>query len=502
MRKALLAATGLAPTVADAERAARTCLLIAAAVTCFIFPERRLVLARSELLLNAFDMNTVGHLAHGLWRHPRDRAVDYKDIAYWQDLARTLERGLFDGLFLADTSGVYDVYGGSADTALRHAIQLPSNDPAVLVPAMAAVTEHLGFGITVNLSHETPYLFARRMSTLDHLSRGRLGWNIVTGFLDSSARATGNTVLTGHDARYERADEFMDVVYQLWETSWDDDAVVADALRGVYAEPSRVHSVRHDGPHYQIDAIHLSEPSLQRTPVLYQAGASARGIAFAARHAECLFIPNQGRAATAGLVKTLRERIAEAGRDPAAVRILTSLEVIVGQTETEANDKLADYRRYAEPRAALAQFASATGIDLSRYEGDEPIRPTGGEAIQSAHHAITRGSATGAWTVNRLLGEMTLGGRFTPIVGAPGPVATELIDWADATGVDGFNLVRTVTPEGFADIADLLVPELQARGRFKPAYAPGTLREKLLGGPARLALPHPGAAWRRNAARA
>ncbi|MFS2054307.1 amino acid adenylation domain-containing protein, partial [Variovorax sp. CT11-76] len=190
-------------------------------------------LPRRPILLNAFDMNTPSHLTHGLWRHPRDRATDYKRLPYWLDLARTLERGLFDGLFLADVTGVYDVWGGNPEAALRHGIQVPINDPAVLVSAMASVTRHLGFGITATIAAEAPHAFARRMSTLDHLSEGRIGWNIVTGFLDSSARAQGAAAATGHDRRYDLADEFMTLVYRLWEESWDDDAVIADRARGI-----------------------------------------------------------------------------------------------------------------------------------------------------------------------------------------------------------------------------------------------------------------------------
>lgn len=450
-----------------------------------------------ELLLNAFEMNTVGHLAHGLWRHPRDQSHRHGSVHYWQDLARTLEAGLFDGLFLADVTGVYDVYGGSADAALRHAIQLPVHDPLPLVPAMAAVTQHLGFGVTVNLSQELPHVFARRLSTLDHLSGGRLGWNIVTGFLDSAARATGGTAQPAHDDRYARADDFMDAVYKLWEGSWDDDAIRADAAAGVYADPSRVRRIRHEGPWYRVDALHLTEPSPQRTPVLYQAGASARGTAFAARHAECIFLPNHGIAATAALVRTLRQGLAQAGRAPDSARILTSVEVIVAPTEAEARDKAEAYARYAQPEAALAQFASATGIDFSRYGPDEPIRAGRGEGIRSAHDAIAAGDAAGAWTVRRLLDGMRLGGRFTPLIGSPSQVVDELLRWADEAGIDGFNLVRTVAPECFEDFARWVVPELQSRGRFKQAYAPGTLREKLFGtGQARLPPSHTGAQWR------
>lgn len=450
-----------------------------------------------ELILNAFEMNTVGHLAHGLWRHPRDQSPRHGDIHYWQQLARTLEASLFDGLFLADVTGVYDVYGGSADAALRHAIQLPVHDPLPLVPAMAAVTQHLGFGVTVNLSQELPHLFARRLSTLDHLSGGRLGWNIVTGFLDSAARAAGAPAQTSHDDRYARAEDFMEAAYKLWEASWDDDAVRADAASGLYTDPARVRRIRHDGPWYRVDALHLTEPSPQRTPVLYQAGASSRGTVFAARHAECIFLPNQGVQATAALVRSLREQLAQAGRAPDAARILTSIEVIVAPTEGEARDKAEDYALHAQPEAALAQFAAATGIDFSRYGPDEPIRSGRGEGIRSAHDAIASGTDAGAWTVRRLLDGMRLGGRFTPIVGSPSQVADALLEWADDAGVDGFNLVRTVTPECFEDFGRLVVPELQSRGRFKRAYAPGTLREKLFGaGHARLSPAHAGAQWR------
>ena len=179
--------------------------------------------------------------------------------------------------------GVYDVYGSSPDAALRNAAQTPGNDPLLLIPAMAAVTENLGFGVTSNLSFEPPYTFARRMSTLDHLTDGRVGWNVVTGYLDSAARGAGKDKQTAHDDRYDIADEYMEVVYKLWEGSWEDDAVLRDRARGIFADPAKVHRVHHEGKNYRLDAIHLSEPSPQRTPVLYQAGTSPRGRQFAAR---------------------------------------------------------------------------------------------------------------------------------------------------------------------------------------------------------------------------
>ena len=229
-------------------------------------------------------------MAPGLWRHPRDRFDRYIDLNYWTELARLLERGKFDGLFLADVLGPYDVYQGKADAAIHSGIQIPVNDPLLLVSGMAAVTEHLGFGVTCALTYEHPYPFARRALTLDHLTKGRFGWNIVSGYLDSAARNFGLDQQTQHDDRYAFAEEYMEVCYKLWERSWDQDAVRRDRKSGMFADPAKVHSIGHSGEYFKVPGFNLSEPSPQRTPVLYQAGASRRGKDFAAKHAECVFV--------------------------------------------------------------------------------------------------------------------------------------------------------------------------------------------------------------------
>jgi len=306
-----------------------------------------------EIRLNAFEMNCVAHQSPGLWRHPRDRSREYRRLDGWIELAKTLERGLFDGLFLADVLGVYDVFGGSPESALRHATQTPVNDPLLLVPAMAAATEHLGFGVTVTLSYEPPFPFARRMSTLDHLTDGRIGWNVVTGYLDSAAKGSGQNGQRLHDERYAVAEDYMEVVYKLWEGSWADDAVVADIKSGVFTRPERVRRVQHDGPHYKLDALHLSEPSPQRTPVLYQAGTSPAGRAFAARHAECVFMSGPSKKVIAPRVAAIRELAGEYGRDPQGILMFAMMTVVVAATDEEAQAKLADYRRYADPEGAL-----------------------------------------------------------------------------------------------------------------------------------------------------
>jgi len=449
-----------------------------------------------EIRLNAFDMNCVGHIQHGMWTHPRDRSIDYNTLEYWQDLARLAERGKFDGIFLADIVGVYDVFEGGPDPSIVNAVQIPVNDPLMVVPAMAAVTSHIGFGVTANLTYEPPYLFARRLSTLDHLTRGRVGWNIVTGYLDSAARGMGLPAQPDHDGRYDMADEYMAVVYQLWEGSWEDDAVLRNKANRVFADPAKIHRVRHVGRHYQVDAIHLAEPSPQRTPVLYQAGSSTRGREFAAMHAECVFVNGPDKQITRGIVADIRARAVAHGRDPRDILILLLRSAVVGRTRREAEEKYREYHEHASIGGALAHFSSSTGIDLSRYDMDEPIRYVKNDANNSAVEAITTLSAE-PWTLRRIISQMGLGSRNMPIVGSAEEVADELIAWVEETDIDGFNLSRIVTPESLRDFVDLVVPILQERGVYKRDYAPGTLRQKLFG-QSRLPAAHPATAHRRR----
>ncbi|MCE5982880.1 LLM class flavin-dependent oxidoreductase [Pseudomonas sp. LF19] len=450
-------------------------------------------MAKKKILLNAFNMNCVGHINHGLWTHPRDNSSQYKTLEYWTELAQLLERGLFDGLFIADIVGVYDVYQQSVDVPLKESIQLPVNDPLLLVSAMAAVTRNLGFGLTANLTYEPPYLFARRLSTLDHLSRGRVGWNIVTGYLDSAAKAMGLDQQPEHDRRYDQADEYLQVLYKLWEGSWEDGAVVNDRQQRVYARPDKVHKVNHKGEFYRVEGYHLCEPSPQRTPVLFQAGSSERGLSFAGSHAECVFISGQNKAATRAQVDKVRAAAVAAGRDPQAIKVFMGLTVIVARTEEQAKAKHAEYLRYASAEAGVAHFASSTGIDFSEYELDEPIQYVKSNAIQSA----TKNLQNNDWTRRKLLEQHALGGRYITLIGSPTQVADELESWIAETGLDGFNLARTVTPESYVDFIDLVIPELQRRGSYKTAYEQGSLREKLFASDQpHLPADHPGASYR------
>jgi FMN-dependent oxidoreductase (nitrilotriacetate monooxygenase family) len=449
-----------------------------------------------EIRFNAFDMNCVGHQSPGLWAHPRDRSWQYKDLEYWTELAQILERGRFDGLFIADVLGVYDVFRGNLDAALRHSAQIPVNDPIQLVPAMALVTKHLGFGLTASLSFEHPYTFARRLSTLDHLTKGRAGWNIVTSYLDSGARNIGLSGQTAHDDRYDVADEYLEVCYKLWEGSWEDGAVLRDRERRIFTDPSKVHPIAHDGRFFKVPGVHLSEPSPQRTPVLYQAGASSRGRRFAGEHAECVFVATPSKTVLKKTVADIRESVAAAGRDPRSVLIFNLQTIIVDQSDAKAKAKLDDYRRYISLDGALTLGSGWMGIDFGAYGLDEPLRHIRTNAVQSSVDAFSSADPEKVWTVRELGEWIGIGGLGPLFVGGPRTVADLLEEWVADTDVDGFNLAYAVTHETFADIVEHLVPELQKRGIYKKDYAPGVLREKLFGAGPRLPQSHPGARWR------
>ena len=450
---------------------------------------------------NAFQMNSVGHQSPGLWTHARDRSHRYTDPQHWTELAQLLETGLFDAVFLADVLGVYDVYRGSLDAALEHGVQVPLNDPLALVPIMAQATTHLGFGVTCALTYEHPYTFARRISTLDHLTGGRIGWNIVTGYLDSAARNLGLQQQLGHDERYDLADEYLDVVYKLWEKSWDDDAVVNDKARGIYADPAKVHPINHAGRHYQVPGIHLCEPSPQRTPLLYQAGTSPRGTRFAARHAEATFVSGPSKTVVKRYADELRAAVRQGGRDGDALLIYAQALVITGATAEEARAKHADYLRHVNIEAALVLLSGWTGVDFSRYPLDATIDYIDSPAGRSALASFSQADPNRKWTVREAAEYIGLGGRGPVIVGDARQVADQLESWLDETGIDGFNLAFAVAHDSMADVVAHIVPELQRRGRYRREYDEGTLRHKLFRRGDRLPEEHHGRQVRIDAAR-
>lgn len=449
-----------------------------------------------KISFNAFEMNCIAHQSPGLWRHPQDRSVEYKDLEYWTDLAQILERGFFDGIFIADVLGIYDVYHQSAEHALTGAVQVPVNDPLQIVPAMAAVTKHLGFGVTTSISFEHPYPFARRISTLDHLTKGRVGWNIVTSYLESGSKNLGLKTQVNHDNRYDIADEYLEVLYKLWEGSWEEGSVLRDRESGIFADHKKVHPIQHEGKYFTVPGIHICEPSPQRTPVLYQAGASSRGQKFASQNAECVFIAAPSKIATKKVVQGIRQKLAQEGRDPYSVKIYALLSIVTDETDPKAQAKFKEYQSYGSYDGALTLLSGWSGVDFSQYQPTDKVEYIQTNAIQSLLDSYVNADPERVWTIEEIANWNSLGGNGPVLVGSAETVSDALQQWVEDTDVDGFNLAYILAHQTFADVVEFIVPELQKRGVYQTSYAHGTLREKLFGAGPYLPENHRGAKYR------
>ncbi|MEP7598775.1 LLM class flavin-dependent oxidoreductase, partial [Acinetobacter baumannii] len=416
-----------------------------------------------RISFNAFEMNCIAHQSPGLWRHPQDRSVEYKDLEYWTDLAQILERGFFDGIFIADVLGIYDVYHQSAEHALTGAVQVPVNDPLQIVPAMAAVTKHLGFGVTTSISFEHPYPFARRISTLDHLTKGRVGWNIVTSYLESGSKNLGLKTQVNHDNRYDIADEYLEVLYKLWEGSWEEGSVLRDRESGIFADHKKVHPIQHEGKYFTVPGIHICEPSPQRTPVLYQAGASSRGQKFASQNAECVFIAAPSKIATKKVVQGIRQKLVQEGRDPYSVKIYALLSIVTDETDAKAQAKFKEYQSYGSYDGALTLLSGWSGVDFSQYQPTDKVEYIQTNAIQSLLDSYVNADPERVWTIEEIANWNSLGGNGPVLVGSAETVSDALQQWVEDTDVDGFNLAYILAHQTFADVVEFIVPELQKR---------------------------------------
>jgi FMN-dependent oxidoreductase (nitrilotriacetate monooxygenase family) len=435
-----------------------------------------------KLILNAFVMQTPGHLNPGIFRYPGDQGSKYKDINHWIALAQKLEKAKFHAIFFADVLGGYDVYKGPAnlEPALPGSSQIPLIDPLYTVPALAAATKSIGFGVTVSTTYEPPYPLARRFSTVDHLTNGRIAWNIVTSYLDSAARNFGLDTQIEHDERYRIADEFLHVTYKLWEGSWREDAVSADATG--YTKADAVRQIHHKGKYFQVPGPHLCEPSPQWTPYLFQAGTSTAGKKFAAQHAEAVFVSGQTIDLIEISVKSLREEALSAGRDPNEFKIIMGILVIVAETDEAAYAKFEELKSYGDREGALALFGGWTGYDLSTYSDDEDFRFTKTPTVQSI---VSRWASTVPgkkdlkWNKDTIADYLAVGGAGAKIIGSTKTVVDELEHWVVEGGVDGFNFANVTIPGTFDDIIEFVLPELTKRGLFHEDYEVpgGTVRE-------------------------
>ena len=450
-------------------------------------------MTKKRILLNAFDMNCPSNQSPGLWSHPDNEAHRYTDINYWIEFAQLLEEAQFDSVFLADVLGPYDVYEGKRDAGLRQAVQSPINDPLLIVPAMAAVTKNLSFGITASVTHEHPYTFSRRMSTLDHLTKGRVGWNVVTSYLKSAALNMGLDEQIGHDDRYAIAEEYLDVCYKLWEKSWDEDAVVRDVERKMYVDPDKVHDIQHKGKYFTVPGAHLCEPSPQRTPVIFQAGLSPKGSAFAAEHAEGVYVSMPTTDIARKFVDKIRGQAAQFGRKGEDIKVYSLFTPIVGRTQEEAEAKYEDYKKHISLEGAMSLFSGWTGIDLSEYDLDEDLQFVENDSMRSRVEIFTKVDPDKKWTIREIAEFVGIGGIGPVVVGTPDKIADEMERWVNEADVDGFNITYAIKPGSFKDFAELVTPVLQERGliRQKDDVQSTTMRGNLFGTD-RLPENHPG----------
>lgn len=446
-----------------------------------------------QMRLNGFTQCCINHHSEGMWKHPLDGSNrGYRDIHYWMDLARLLERGCFDSLFLADVHGTYSTYRNSRDTAVCHAVQFPGNDPTVIIPAMAAVTRHLGFACTYSTTYFAPYQTAKLFSTLDHLTQGRIGWNVVTSYLADANANFGIEEELDHDTRYDRADEYMEVVYKLWEHSWEEDAVRRDHAGDMFTDPAKVHDIQHRGTWFQVPGPHMCEPSPQRTPMIFQAGQSGRGTRFAGQHAEAIFSVHPTLQSCAKSAASLRAAAVDAGRRPEDVRICQGVTVVVAPTDAEAKLKFETCQRYSSPEGSLALLSGWAGVDISQISTEKPLEQFESNAIRGVLGYFKAADPDRAWTVRDIGEYMSVGSIMPKIIGSPQTVADALEIWLEEGDIDGFNLVPITQPSGFRDFVELVVPELQRRGRVRSQYESSTLREHFFGaGQPRLPANHP-----------
>ncbi|UOT05380.1 LLM class flavin-dependent oxidoreductase [Rhodococcus opacus] len=419
----------------------------------------------SQFHLNAFLMG-VGH-HEAAWRHPRTKAHRVLDVAHFQELGRIAERGKLDSVFFAD--------GLAVGPRIKHNTQAIF-EPVTLLSAIAVATEHVGLIATASTSYSDPYNLARKFTSLDHISGGRAGWNIVTSAGADEAANFGVDGIPAHSGRYERAEEFVDVTLALWD-SWEDGAVVLDPETGVFADPGKVHTIDHDGPRFRVKGPLNSPRSAQGRPLLVQAGSSESGKEFAARYAEAVFTAQRTLEQGQEFYRDLEARVVKHGRNAGDLKVLPGIVPFIADTEEEAKALEQSFTDLISPEYSLRQLSTMLGVDLTKHSLDAPLPPL--DEIQgnkSRYQLVKDLAADGSLTVRQLIGLLGGGRGHRTFAGTPEQVADELQTWFEQGAADGFNIMPPYLPGGLDDFVDRVVPILQQRGLFRTEYTATTLR--------------------------
>ncbi|MFF3518084.1 LLM class flavin-dependent oxidoreductase [Streptomyces sp. NPDC002573] len=422
-----------------------------------------------QLHLNAFLMNAGHHDA--AWRHPRTQPERVTDLRYFQQLAQTAERGLLDSVFLADGLALWG--------KVRHNA-LGGFEPLTLLSALAAVTEHVGLIATVSTTFNEPFHTARKFASLDHISGGRAGWNIVTSGTVNEARNFGQDEHLEHALRYERAREFVDVATKLWD-SWEDDAILLDRERGVYADTDKVREINHRGEYFGVQGPLNVPRSPQGYPLLVQAGSSEDGKEFAAQYAEAVFTAQQTLADGQAFYKDLKSRLARYGRTGDQLLVLPGIAPVIGSTEAEARSLEQELTELQVPEYGLAQLSGMLGTDLTGLPLDGPLPELPEErdinGNKSRFTLVAELARRDGLTLRELIARLGGGRGHRVYAGTPEQIADEIEEWFTEGAADGFNIMPPHLPGGLEDFVDHVVPILQRRGLFRTEYTGRTLRE-------------------------
>jgi FMN-dependent oxidoreductase (nitrilotriacetate monooxygenase family) len=424
---------------------------------------------RRTLHLNAFLM-TVGH-HEAAWRFPETSLTGTWQLEHYVTLAKAAERGTFDSIFFGDGPAL------QGDLRYRPVGRL---DPTTLLPALAMVTEHIGLIATASTTYNEPYNLARRFASIDLLSKGRVGWNIVTTAGKDAAQNFGLDDVPEHHHRYERATEFVDVCLKLWD-SWEDDFLIGDKAKGLFADASKVHTIDHAGKFFRVRGPLNVPPTPQRHPLLVQAGSSEDGREFAARFAEAVFTAQQTLADGQAFYSELKQRVAAFGRNPELVKILPGIVPVIGSTEAEALRREAELAELQVPAYGLRQLSSLLGVEIDESFLDKPLPDLGPVSNVQGHQSrflvITDLARRDKLTVRELLVRLGGGRGHRTFTGTPEQIANTLEEWFNAGAADGFNVMPPLLPSGLEEFVDHVVPILRKRGLFRSEYTGKTLRE-------------------------
>jgi N-acetyl-S-(2-succino)cysteine monooxygenase len=422
--------------------------------------------------LLAFLMQTGGHIAG--WRHPSAAPNALADVDYFRHLAQVAERGLFDAVFLADYVGYHPVKGEDIFSCL----ETPKLDPALILTAIATATKRIGLVGTASTTYCAPYELARRFATLDHLSHGRAGWNIVTSTMENEAHNFGLDSHLGHNERYARAAEFVDVTRKLWD-SWEDGAVLADKTSGRYTDPDRIHGLDHRGPYFRVAGPLTVPRSPQGHPVLVQAGASDIGKRFAAKYAEVIFTSHPSKESAIAFRTEMHELLAAEGRSVDTLKILPAITPIIGMTNDAALALQRELDALIPSPVAISKLEALLGnVDLSGHPPDGPLPPIP-ETPSSTRERVVELASREQLSIRDLAQRVAAGRTSRTVVGTADVVADELADWYRDGAADGFVIAAPYLPGGLEHFVDGVVPLLQSRGLFRKAYSGNTLREHL-----------------------